>query len=166
MQLLLDWNRQPDNHTSVREHVDNNSSFLLGVVAVLAVGINRTIMKPLTLFDALIRSFASGEANLTARMESFSAPEFARLSDNFNAFVTSLQSIIRHVSEVGQQVVSETQSMAHRATHVETLATGQREETEQVATAMTEMTTTATEISSNTSQRNKRERAQNRCDPL
>ncbi|MBG0761662.1 methyl-accepting chemotaxis protein [Vibrio cidicii] len=123
-----------------------------GVVAVLAVGINRTIMKPLTLFDASIRSFASGEADLTARMESFSAPEFARLSDNFNAFVTSLQSIIRHVSEVGQQVVSETQSMAHRATHVETLATGQREETEQVATAMTEMTTTATEISSNASQ--------------
>ncbi|MCA0761754.1 methyl-accepting chemotaxis protein [Vibrio vulnificus] len=123
-----------------------------GVVALLAVGINRTIMKPLTLFDASIRSFASGEADLTARMESFSAPEFARLSDNFNAFVTSLQSIIRHVSEVGQQVVSETQSMAHRATHVETLATGQREETEQVATAMTEMTTTATEISSNASQ--------------
>ncbi|WP_436323747.1 methyl-accepting chemotaxis protein [Vibrio cidicii] len=123
-----------------------------GVVAVLAVGINRTIMKPLALFDASIRSFASGEADLTARMESFSAPEFARLSDNFNAFVTSLQSIIRHVSEVGQQVVSETQSMAHRATHVETLATGQREETEQVATAMTEMTTTATEISSNASQ--------------
>ncbi len=43
--------------------------------------------------------------------------------------------------------------MAHRAAQVDALAAGQREETEQVATAMTEMTTTATEeISSNASQ--------------
>lgn len=125
---------------------------LSGLVAVFAVAINRSILKPLTLFDDSIRSFANGEGDLTARMEAFTVPEFARLSDNFNAFVTSLQTIIKSVSGVGQQVVTETQDMAQRATQVDALAAGQREETEQVATAMTEMTTTATEISSNASQ--------------
>jgi methyl-accepting chemotaxis protein len=122
------------------------------IVALFAVSVNRTIMKPLELFDESISSFASGDADLTARMEEFKAPEFANLSKNFNAFVASLQTIISSVSSVGQQVVSETTNMSHRAAKVDELASGQREETEQVATAMTEMTTTATEISSNASQ--------------
>ncbi|WP_394143663.1 methyl-accepting chemotaxis protein [Vibrio atypicus] len=122
------------------------------IVAAFAVAVNRTIMKPLELFDNSISSFASGDADLTARMEEFKAPEFSKLSKNFNAFVASLQEIIRNVSDVGQQVVSETTNMSHRAAKVDELASGQREETEQVATAMTEMTTTASEISNNASQ--------------
>ncbi len=122
------------------------------IVALFAVVENRSIMQPLKKFDESISAFATGEADLTARMETFNAPEFARLSESFNAFVASLQSIIRSVSEVGQQVVDETNSMSNRAAQVDELATGQREETEQVATAMTELTTTASEISNNASQ--------------
>ncbi|MBU2896642.1 methyl-accepting chemotaxis protein [Vibrio hepatarius] len=125
---------------------------IAAIVAVFSVGINRTILKPLELFDASISSFANGDADLTARMESFKAPEFSQLSTNFNAFVASLQTIIRSVSEVGQQVVSETTNMSGRAAKVDEIASGQRQETEQVATAMTEMTTTASEISNNASQ--------------
>jgi methyl-accepting chemotaxis protein len=125
---------------------------IAAIVAAFAVAVNRTIMKPLELFDNSISSFASGDADLTARMEEFKAPEFSKLSKNFNAFVASLQDIIRNVSDVGQQVVSETTNMSHRAAKVDELASGQREETEQVATAMTEMTTTASEISNNASQ--------------
>ncbi|MEF1228085.1 methyl-accepting chemotaxis protein [Vibrio fortis] len=116
------------------------------------LGETEALPKPIEQLDRSISSFASGEADLTARMEPFKAPEFARLSDNFNAFVASLQTIIRSVSDVGQQVVNETNSMSARAAQVDELANGQREETEQVATAMTEMTTTAQEISSNASQ--------------
>lgn len=125
---------------------------IAGIVAVFAVAVNRTIMKPLEMFDHSISSFASGDADLTARMDDFKAPEFAKLSSNFNAFVSSLQTIIASVSDVGQQVVSETNNMSQRAAKVDELASGQREETEQVATAMTEMTTTASEISNNASQ--------------
>ncbi len=127
------------------------------VVIILVVGIftlffNRTIMRPIEMFDASIRSFASGDADLTARMESFSVPEFSELSKNFNAFVASLQEIIKRVNEVGLQVVDETNSMTERSAVVDDLAANQRSETEQVATAMTEMTTTANEISNNANQ--------------
>ncbi|UPQ89482.1 methyl-accepting chemotaxis protein [Vibrio sinaloensis] len=125
---------------------------IAAIVGVFAVAVNRTIMKPLEMFDASISSFASGDADLTARMEDFKAPEFAKLSRNFNAFVASLQTIIRSVSDVGHQVVAETNDMSQRAAKVDELASGQREETEQVATAMTEMTTTASEISNNANQ--------------
>ncbi|EOH0514211.1 cache domain-containing protein [Vibrio fluvialis] len=128
------------------------SVVIVVLVGIVAMFINRSILHPLRLFDASIRSFASGDADLTARMERFNVPEFAQLSENFNAFVASLQDIIKRVNLVGQQVVDETNSMTQRATQVDDLASGQREETEQVATAMTEMTTTAHEISNNASQ--------------
>lgn len=122
------------------------------IVAMFAVIVNRSIMKPLNKLDSAIRAFATGEADLTARMESFNAPEFAKLSQNFNSFVESLQSIIRSVSDVSHQVVKETSSMSERASQVDALTAGQRKETEQVATAMTELTATAGEISNNASQ--------------
>ncbi|WP_440889100.1 methyl-accepting chemotaxis protein [Vibrio sp. WZ-1] len=121
-------------------------------VAVFAVFVNRSIMKPIELFDASIHSFAQGDADLTARMEESSVPEFKQLGNNFNKFVESLQGIIKSVSHVGEEVVSETNNMSQRASQVDELASGQREETEQVAAAMTEMTATAHEISSNANQ--------------
>jgi len=125
---------------------------IAAIVGVFAVMVNRSIMRPIEVLDASIKSFASGDADLTARMEKFSVPEFGSLSGNFNAFVKSLQGIIRSVTDVSEQVVNETNDMSQRASQVDKLATGQREETEQVATAMTEMTTTAHDISSNANQ--------------
>ncbi|MGF1695652.1 methyl-accepting chemotaxis protein [Vibrio lamellibrachiae] len=125
--------------------------FIAVLVAVFAIFVTRSILHPIDVLDKSIGSFASGDADLTARMEAFKIPEFANLSKNFNIFVESLQNIIRNVSDVGQQVVSETNDMSGRAAMVDELASGQREETEQVATAMTEMTTTAGEISNNAS---------------
>ncbi len=82
------------------------------LVSVMAIMINRSIMRPLELFDNSISSFASGDADLTARMEKFTVPEFHKLSHNFNRFVESLQNIIKRVNQVGQQVVEETNAMS------------------------------------------------------
>ncbi|NOI64761.1 methyl-accepting chemotaxis protein [Vibrio sp. 99-8-1] len=120
-------------------------------VGIFAVIVNQSIIRPLNMFDRSIASFASGDADLTARMDNFAIPEFNQLSTNFNKFVASLQSIIGNVSQVSQEVVSETTDMSGRASQVDQLASGQREETEQVAAAMTEMTTTASVISDNAS---------------
>jgi methyl-accepting chemotaxis protein len=119
------------------------------LAGIFAVFVNQSIIRPLNMFDRSIASFASGDADLTARMDSFKVPEFNRLGSNFNQFVESLQSIIKNVSHVSDEVVNETNNMAGRATQVDGLANKQHEETDQVATAMTEMTTTAVEISSN-----------------
>ncbi|MGR5420997.1 methyl-accepting chemotaxis protein [Vibrio sp. PNB22_4_1] len=127
-------------------------ALIAAIVAIFAVFVSRSIMKPIEQFDASIHSFAQGDADLTARMEESSVPEFTQLSRNFNTFVESLQSIIKSVSHVGQEVVSETNHMSQRASQVDDLASGQREETEQVAAAMTEMTATAHEISNNANQ--------------
>ncbi|MEI8656158.1 methyl-accepting chemotaxis protein [Vibrio sp. Hal054] len=130
---------------------------LISVVVMLSVAfmaylVNRSVMRPLELFSKSIRSFASGDADLTARMESFKAREFNVLSEDFNTFVASLQEIINQVRNVSQQVVQESKAMNQRASDSAQLSAGQQKETEQVATAMTEMTATAAEISNNAGQ--------------
>ncbi len=125
---------------------------IAAVVAIFAVFVNRSIMRPIEQFDASIQSFAQGDADLTARMHESNVPEFKQLAHNFNIFVESLQGIIKSVTQVGEEVVAETNNMSHRASQVDELAGGQREETEQVAAAMTEMTATAHEISNNANQ--------------
>ncbi|WP_337219696.1 methyl-accepting chemotaxis protein [Vibrio parahaemolyticus] len=125
---------------------------IAAVVAIFAVFVNRSIMRPIEQFDASIQSFAQGDADLTARMHESNVPEFKKLAHNFNIFVESLQGIIKSVTQVGEEVVAETNNMSQRASQVDELAGGQREETEQVAAAMTEMTATAHEISNNANQ--------------
>ncbi|USD67767.1 methyl-accepting chemotaxis protein [Vibrio sp. SCSIO 43136] len=122
------------------------------VATFMAMLVNRSILNPLSMFDESIKKFASGDADLTARMPKFSVPEFSALSGNFNRFVESLQSIVTNVTQVSSEVVEETNQMNHRAGQVDELAAGQRSETEQVATAMTQMTTTANDISNNANQ--------------
>lgn len=133
-----------------------NTALITGVITVIVLVvstiINRSILRPLTLFDNSIAKFAKGEADLTARIEPFTVPEYKNLGQNFNTFVENLQNIIGNVSQVSRTVVSETNDMASRASEVDSLANGQREETEQVATAMNEMTATANEISNNATQ--------------
>ncbi|PQJ88529.1 methyl-accepting chemotaxis protein [Aliivibrio sifiae] len=122
------------------------------VVAVLGFVINRSIISPIRLFDESIRSFASGDADLTAKMPDFTAPEFNQLSKNFNLFVASLHQIISNVSVVSQDVMAETISVSERSDKVNTVVMNQRSKTEQIATAMTELTTSSHDISLNAEQ--------------
>ncbi len=125
---------------------------IVAVVAMIGFYINRSIMAPIQKFDESIRSFASGDADLTARMPEFTVPEFNQLSHNFNLFVNSLHQIISNVSLVSQDVVAETTRMSERSAQVNAVVTNQRSETEQIATAMTELTTSSYEISANAEQ--------------
>jgi methyl-accepting chemotaxis protein len=125
---------------------------IIGVVAILSFFINKSIMAPIQKFDESIRSFASGDADLTARMPDFTVPEFNQLSQNFNLFVSSLHQIISNVSLVSKEVVAETTKMSERSAQVNAVVVNQRSETEQIATAMTELTTSSHEISLNAEQ--------------
>ncbi|MDD9175344.1 methyl-accepting chemotaxis protein [Aliivibrio finisterrensis] len=125
---------------------------IIAVVTVLGSLINKSIMAPIQQFDASIKSFASGDADLTARMPHFTVSEFNQLSTNFNLFVKSLHEIITNVSHVSRDVVAETTNMSERSAQVNAVVINQRSETEQIATAMTELTTSSHEISSNAEQ--------------
>ncbi|MDW6091193.1 methyl-accepting chemotaxis protein [Vibrio rhizosphaerae] len=124
---------------------------MLFIVAIFTILFSRGILVPLKRFDQSIARFANGDADLTARMEVYSIPEYASLSQNFNRFVENLQNIIRQLRVSSDVISDESGRMLERSNQVDRLSNTQREETEQVATAVTEMTATAHDISQNAS---------------
>lgn len=127
-------------------------ALVCAIVFLFSYFVNRSVMGPLNVFSESISRFARGNADLTARMEEFSVPEYNQLGKDFNTFVGNLHEMITLVQKVASHVGSETLNMSERASNINDLTNEQNEKTEQVATAMTEMTTTAQEISKNASE--------------
>ncbi|WP_411990863.1 methyl-accepting chemotaxis protein [Agarivorans sp. DSG3-1] len=125
---------------------------LLGLAVLISYFINRSIMAPLQDLNQSFAKLASGEADLSARLKTDYVHEFGQLAGNFNAFIELLHEIISMVGKVALDVSKETSSMSDRANSVDQLLVEQREETEQVATAMTEMTASAHDVSDNANQ--------------
>jgi len=122
---------------------------LLCLALIISYFINRSIMAPLRDLNQSFAKLASGDADLTARLRTDYVYEFGQLAGNFNTFIGLLHEIISKVGTVAHEVAQETSSMSHRANSVDKLLLEQREETEQVATAMTEMTASAHDVSDN-----------------
>ena len=81
---------------------------IAALVYLFSYFINRSIMRPLNLFSGSIARFAQGNADLTARMETFSIPEYKKLGRDFNAFVANLHDMISLVQKVAAHVGHET----------------------------------------------------------
>lgn len=122
---------------------------VIALVYVFSYFVSRSILRPLHVFGESIEEFARGEADLTARIAPFKIPEYEKLRADFNEFVGNLHDLIGNVTKVTQDVGHETNEMTRRATLVNQLSAEQRIETDQVATAMTELTSSAHEISQN-----------------
>ena len=121
-------------------------------ILVVIVGVfffSRNILSPLQKLGDSLDSFAQGNGDLTSRMENLSTPEFQRVAISFNDFVAHLQSIIKSVTDVTESVSTESRNMNVRTTKMGEATTIQSEQTEQVATAITEMTSVAQEIANN-----------------
>ncbi|MGX9415934.1 methyl-accepting chemotaxis protein [Vibrio sp. WJH972] len=122
---------------------------LIAVVYGFSYAVSRSILNPLKVFGDSIERFAQGDADLTARIDKFNVPEFEKLRNNFNLFVGNLHDLVSNVTRVTNDVEHETNEMTQRAQLVNQLSADQRVETDQVATAMTELTSSAHEISQN-----------------
>lgn len=125
-------------------------SLLALVLAVLALGaIIKQLMQPLKILNDAMRDVATGEGDLTRRLNTRTDAEFSSLARNFNSFAEKLQVMITDVKVIGTSMMLSTEQTAQGAS----IATGameqQNEEVEQLATAMNEMASTALEVANN-----------------
>ncbi|WP_026957322.1 methyl-accepting chemotaxis protein [Aliagarivorans taiwanensis] len=125
------------------------SIILIALAMLIGVMTNRSITKPLRDLNDQFAALATGDADLTARLPTDYAKEFRELASNFNAFTGSLHNLVSMVKQVADDVADESGAMSERAGRIDQLLVEQREETTQVATAMTEMTASAHDVSDN-----------------
>ncbi len=131
-----------------------NSAIIYSIIAVLASVIAltlliRTLIRPLDTLNTAIKDVASGKGDLTQRLETDTDQEFSELAKNFNTFMENLQQQIIESKSISDQILTGTQITAEGARDSAGAIQTQLQELEQLATAMHEMSVTATEVANN-----------------
>lgn len=127
---------------------------VLGLVIALVLLhlILRTLMKPVRGLRDTMKDIASGEADLTQRLQVNSNDEFGQTAQSFNDFISNVQDVVRDVqtgaNELSQTVVSLRETSSTSRSSVE----GQQQEIDMVATAINEMSAAANEIAQSAQQ--------------
>ena len=114
-----------------------------------SVAITRSIVNPLVETTAALDDIATGEGDLTRRLDEGGKDEIAKLSSAFNRFTGKIQQIIIKVSQISSQLATAADELSTTTTQTHENISQQQHETQQVATAVTEMAATVKEIAEN-----------------
>ncbi|EXJ15909.1 methyl-accepting chemotaxis protein [Imhoffiella purpurea] len=124
---------------------------LIGVFGVaLMVGViwilGQTLTRPLRRVVGALSDIASGEGDLTQRLPVEGRDEIALLSSNFNDFVAKIHDLVAQVMGATTQLAAASEQLSMTSEGTREHVQRQQGETDQVATAMNEMTATVQEI--------------------
>ncbi|KGY12802.1 chemotaxis protein [Vibrio tubiashii] len=111
-------------------------------LATIAISASR-LVKPIREVGLRLDDIASGEGDLTQRLEVQSQDEIGQLALGFNSFLDKLQSIISEVVDTTNQVGTTTQQSRVAAQQTRASSDSQFKEVDLVATASEELTQTA-----------------------
>jgi methyl-accepting chemotaxis protein len=111
----------------------------------------RLISRPLEVAHAAMADIAEGEGDLTRRLDASGRDEISQLAGAFNVFVEKIQAMVGHVAQSTNQLASTAEQMSIVTEETREGMHRQRAETDQVATAMNQMTATVQEVARNAS---------------
>lgn len=123
---------------------------IITLVGVL-LWLSRSIRGPLDKFQAIFIQ-ASSDRDLTLRAENGSDSEIGAMAKGFNKMMIEFQSLLQRVTDSAQQVAAESDRVIKIASTTAAGVEQQRIESDQVATALTQMSATVEEVARNTAQ--------------
>ncbi|MEJ2404516.1 MAG: methyl-accepting chemotaxis protein [Candidatus Thiodiazotropha sp.] len=124
----------------------STAGVILAVMLSLSIAIMRSIVIPLNHTTTALDDIATGDGDLTRRLETQGKDEITNLSLAFNRFCNTIQQIVVKTSQISAQLATATQELSSTTVQTHENITQQQHETQQVATAVTEMATTVKEI--------------------
>ncbi|OOF24471.1 methyl-accepting chemotaxis protein [Salinivibrio proteolyticus] len=110
--------------------------------------------RPLLKLKQAVLDLSKGSGDLTARLEVNGNDDLAQISRGFNTFVENLQNMMLKVSQASQMISSNITQLSQNTQENEAILEAHSAETEQVVTAITEMSESARSIAHNVSQSN------------
>ncbi|HAV6899509.1 TPA: HAMP domain-containing protein [Vibrio vulnificus] len=128
---------------------------LLLVSAVVMVLTLEHAYKPLLKLKKAVLGLSKGSGDLTARLTVEGGDDLAQISEGFNRFVQSLQGMMLQVSEASQNISSNIVQLNQTAVENEKVLITHSAETDQVVTAITEMSESARSVAENVTQSNR-----------
>ncbi|MGI2196940.1 methyl-accepting chemotaxis protein [Shewanella baltica] len=119
--------------------------------AVILITAQRMVAPIKNMADNL-NDIAKGEGDLTKRLIVKGEDEIAQLGQSFNLFVDKLQTIIGDVANATAKVKTAANAIHDQTKVMSSQLINHNNETDQVVTAITEMSATASEVAQNTTQ--------------
>ncbi|MDX5373004.1 MAG: methyl-accepting chemotaxis protein [Pseudomonadaceae bacterium] len=119
---------------------------MLVVFGILGLALSNAFLRPLQQIKANLDDIAAGEGDLTCRLPVTSQDELGELAGSFNRFVEKIHGLVRQIAEMTTQLTGLVGEVAAQAQRSEQAMERQRHETDQVATAINEMSAAAHEV--------------------
>ncbi|MGD8234307.1 methyl-accepting chemotaxis protein [Vibrio sp. TRT 1302] len=165
VQLMVRFQKVPSENWYIGAVVDEeiafaaisdmrNSSIIYVVIGVILSVVVlsfliKVLMRPLATLNEAIKDVASGQGDLTKRLDTNTDKEFAELAGGFNTFTETLQKQIQQSKAIGAEILRGTEMTVQGSQQSAAAMQSQLHELEQLATAMHEMAVTATEVANN-----------------
>ncbi|HBY84761.1 MAG TPA: chemotaxis protein, partial [Colwellia sp.] len=99
--------------------------------------------------NEVIKDVASGNGDLTKRLDTKTDAEFAELAYGFNTFSENLRNQVKQLKAYGVDILQGTEITAEGASESNEAMGTQLQELEMLATAMNEMSSTASDVAGN-----------------
>lgn len=112
----------------------------------------RTLMAPVRRLNKAMSDIASGDADLTQRLDDNANDEFGTLAKSFNQFVANIQQVVREVKERSEELADNVTSLRETSRSSRSSVEGQQVEVDMIATAINEMSAAAGEIAQSAQQ--------------
>ncbi|MGI3130811.1 methyl-accepting chemotaxis protein [Halopseudomonas pachastrellae] len=130
------------------------SSVVLSAVVILAMFlllfiIGRSISQPLDKVVSAMRDVASGEADLTRRLDDDARDELSQIAHYFNRFNRNLSDIIQQLGDSARQLISSSHQLDQISNNSLRDMTRQSERMELMATAINEITYGVQDVAQN-----------------
>lgn len=146
--LALDATISQQVESSIATELLAGIILVLFGLATIAVSASR-LVKPIRQVVTRLEDIASGEGDLTQRLDVSSQDEIGQLAQGFNKFLDKLQSIISDVVDTTLQIGTTSQQSTIAAQQTRASSDSQFKEVDLVATAAEEMTQTASLVVQN-----------------
>ncbi|ELK2034934.1 methyl-accepting chemotaxis protein [Vibrio vulnificus] len=123
---------------------------LITIVVIVAVSwLVGFLFRDLGRVSRALEEIASGEGDLTQRLEPRSDDEVGKLAENFNRFVGNMHTMVSKLSAVSASLSEQAKTTAMRAEERSQRISHQQDEINMVATAVNEMAAATQEIAGN-----------------
>jgi len=122
------------------------SGVVFGILAVISAWFIRRLLLPLQDIRIQLDDIAEGEGDLTHRLPVLRSDEVGQLSASFNRFVDKIHKLVSHIVETTQRLNALVEQVSEQAERSELAMSLQRQETDQIAAAVNELSAAAAEV--------------------
>ncbi|MEZ8502875.1 methyl-accepting chemotaxis protein [Vibrio splendidus] len=147
--VQMDKATEEANHSTLLTQLIITAVVITLIVIVLVSWLVSFLFRDLNRVSAALEEIASGEGDLTQRLEPKSDDEIGKLAENFNRFVGNMHTMVIKLSEVSAALGNQARQTASRAEERSARIQMQQDEINMVATAVNEMAAATQEIAGN-----------------